>query len=95
MFHDFSEKHQLLLVEDYGDTMAAVQGLLKKHDALETDFVVHKDRCVDICNAGNKLVAAKNHHSPVITQRCQQLQVNIVSFYWNLNIIIYLYVWIG
>lgn len=58
--------------------MAAVQGLLKKHDALETDFVVHKDRCVEICNAGNKLVAAKNHHSPVITQRCEQLQVSIV-----------------
>lgn len=72
-----SEKHQLLLVEDYGDTMAAVQGLLKKHDALETDFAVHKDRCADICSLGNKLVAAKNHHAPVITQRCQQLQVGL------------------
>lgn len=72
-----SEKHQLLLVEDYGDTMAAVQGLLKKHDALETDFVVHRDRCFDICDAGNKLVAAKNHHSPIITQRCEQLRVSI------------------
>lgn len=77
LFFYFSEKHQLLLVEDYGDTMAAVQGLLKKHDALETDFVVHKERCTEICSAGNKLVVAKNHHSPVITQRCQQLQVNL------------------
>lgn len=69
-----SEKHQLLLVEDYGDTMAAVQGLLKKHDALETDFAVHKERCTEICNLGNKLIAAKNHHATVIAQRCQQLQ---------------------
>lgn len=70
-----SEKQQLLSVEDYGDTMAAVQGLLKKHDAFETDFSVHRDRCADICSAGNKLIEAKNHHADSITQRCQQLQL--------------------
>jgi len=37
-----SEKQQLLSVEDYGDSMAAVQGLLKKHDAFETDFQAHR-----------------------------------------------------
>lgn len=70
-----SEKQQLLSVEDYGDTMAAVQGLLKKHDAFETDFAVHRDRCTDICDAGLKLINEKNHHSDSISQRCQQLQV--------------------
>ncbi|XP_044730361.1 spectrin alpha chain isoform X3 [Chrysoperla carnea] len=69
-----SEKQQLLSVEDYGDTMAAVQGLLKKHDAFETDFAVHRDRCTDICDAGLKLINEKNHHSDSISQRCQQLQ---------------------
>lgn len=69
-----SEKQQLLSVEDYGDTMAAVQGLLKKHDAFETDFAVHRDRCADICNAGVKLTEANNHHADSIAQRCQQLQ---------------------
>ncbi|KAK6636692.1 hypothetical protein RUM43_010354 [Polyplax serrata] len=69
-----SEKQQLLSVEDYGDTMAAVQGLLKKHDAFETDFAAHKDRCADICNAGSGLVEGQNHHSDSIVQRCQQLQ---------------------
>ncbi|XP_026684497.1 spectrin alpha chain-like [Diaphorina citri] len=72
-----SEKQQLLSVEDYGDTMAAVQGLLKKHDAFETDFSVHRDRCADICSAGNKLIEAKNHHADSITQRCQQLQLKL------------------
>ncbi|CAG2061265.1 unnamed protein product [Timema podura] len=70
-----SEKQQLLSVEDYGDTMAAVQGLLKKHDAFETDFAAHRDRCADIAADGEKLVADKNHHSESIAQRCQQLQV--------------------
>ncbi|KAL1139006.1 hypothetical protein AAG570_009067 [Ranatra chinensis] len=69
-----SEKQQLLSVEDYGDTMAAVQGLLKKHDAFETDFAAHRERCADICSAGQSLIAANNHHSESISQRCLQLQ---------------------
>jgi len=69
-----SEKQQLLSVEDFGDNMAAVQGLLKKHDAFETDFAVHRDRCSDICEAGNQLITEGNHHSTSVGQRCQQLQ---------------------
>jgi spectrin alpha len=78
-----SEKQQLLSVEDYGDTMAAVQGLLKKHDAFETDFAAHRDRCTDICSAGEKLIADGNHHSDSIAQRCQQLQVSLCVFSSN------------
>jgi spectrin alpha len=78
-----SEKQQLLSVEDYGDTMAAVQGLLKKHDAFETDFAAHRDRCTDICSAGEKLIAGGNHHSDSIAQRCQQLQVSVCVFSAN------------
>lgn len=68
------EIKQLLSVEDYGDSMATVQGLLKKHDAFETDFAAHHDRCSDICEHGTSLVANKNHHSESISQRCVQLQ---------------------
>lgn len=69
-----TEKQQLLSVEDYGDSMAAVQGLLKKHDAFETDFAAHNDRCSDISEHGASLVANKNHHSDSISQRCAQLK---------------------
>lgn len=69
-----TEKQQLLSVEDYGDSMAAVQGLLKKHDAFETDFAAHRDRCSDISEQGSTLVANKNHHADSISQRCAQLQ---------------------
>ncbi|XP_060526882.1 spectrin alpha chain isoform X2 [Cylas formicarius] len=72
-----SEKQQLLSVEDYGDTMAAVQGLLKKHDAFETDFQAHRDRCKNISEEGARLVAAGNHHGDSVTQRCQQLQTKL------------------
>lgn len=81
--YSVSEKQQLLSVEDYGDTMAAVQGLLKKHDAFETDFAAHRDRCTDISAAGEQLIADKNHHSDSIGQRCQQLKVkgNIIFLF--------------
>nr|NVI69342.1 alpha spectrin [Cucujiformia] len=69
-----SEKQQLLSVEDYGDTMAAVQGLLKKHDAFETDFQAHRERCQNISDEGLDLVQSGNHHGEAINQRCQQLQ---------------------
>ena len=69
-----SEKQQLLTVPDLGDNMAAVQGLLKKHDAFETDISVHGDRCTDICEAGQKLIDDRNHHADSIAQRCEQLR---------------------
>ncbi|GAB6021923.1 hypothetical protein CHUAL_006086 [Chamberlinius hualienensis] len=72
-----TEKQQLLSVEDYGDSMAAVQGLLKKHDAFETDFQVHRDRCQDIDAAGKQLISENNHHADSIELRCRQLQTRL------------------
>uniref|UniRef100_A0A8C0M902 Spectrin alpha chain, non-erythrocytic 1 n=1 Tax=Canis lupus familiaris TaxID=9615 RepID=A0A8C0M902_CANLF len=51
-----NEKMTLVASEDYGDTLAAIQGLLKKHEAFETDFTVHKDRVNDVCSNGQDLI---------------------------------------
>uniref|UniRef100_A0A671XUY3 Spectrin alpha chain, non-erythrocytic 1 n=1 Tax=Sparus aurata TaxID=8175 RepID=A0A671XUY3_SPAAU len=51
-----NEKLNLVGSEDYGDTLAAVQGLLKKHEAFETDFTVHRDRVNDVCANGEELI---------------------------------------
>lgn len=32
------------------------QGLLKKHEAFETDFTVHRDRVNDVCANGEELI---------------------------------------
>ena len=32
------------------------QGLLKKHEAFETDFTVHRDRVNDVCTNGDELI---------------------------------------
>lgn len=50
-----------------------LQGLLKKHEAFEIDFAVHRDRCVGISSEGQQLIAEGNHHSDSISQRLQQL----------------------
>jgi len=55
------EKQHLLSGDDYGDTLAAVQGLLKKHGAFETDFKVHEDRCSEITSDGDKLIEAVSY----------------------------------
>lgn len=38
-----------------------IQGLLKKHEAFETDFTVHRDRVNDVCVNGEELVKKVRH----------------------------------
>ncbi|XP_055009555.1 spectrin alpha chain, non-erythrocytic 1 isoform X1 [Boleophthalmus pectinirostris] len=69
-----NEKLNLLGSEDYGDTLAAVQGLLKKHEAFETDFTVHRDRVNDVCANGEELVKKNNHHVDNISAKITALR---------------------
>lgn len=61
-----NEKLNLVGSEDYGDTLAAVQGLLKKHEAFETDFSVHRDRVNDVCSNGDELIKKVNTDNTVV-----------------------------
>uniref|UniRef100_A0A669B8N3 Spectrin alpha chain, non-erythrocytic 1 n=1 Tax=Oreochromis niloticus TaxID=8128 RepID=A0A669B8N3_ORENI len=72
-----NEKLNLVGSEDYGDTLAAVQGLLKKHEAFETDFTVHRDRVNDVCANGEELikkVLTNNHHVDNISAKMSALR---------------------
>jgi spectrin alpha len=73
------EKQHLLGGDDYGDTLAAVQGLLKKHDAFETDFQVHRGRCDEISKEGNKLIEEGNYNHDLIAQKVRTLQEKLGS----------------
>lgn len=74
-----TEKQHLLTGGDYGETMAAVQGLLKKHEVFETDFQIHRDRCTEIKNEGEKLISEGNHNADGIAQRIAGLQDKLNS----------------
>ncbi|EDL13221.1 spectrin alpha 1 [Mus musculus] len=50
------EKCALVSRGDSGDTLAATQSLLKKHEALENDFAVHKNRVQDVCAQGEDIL---------------------------------------
>uniref|UniRef100_A0A669AYG4 Spectrin alpha chain, non-erythrocytic 1 n=1 Tax=Oreochromis niloticus TaxID=8128 RepID=A0A669AYG4_ORENI len=77
-----NEKLNLVGSEDYGDTLAAVQGLLKKHEAFETDFTVHRDRVNDVCANGEEKVLnmafvylqQNNHHVDNISAKMSALR---------------------
>lgn len=43
------------ITECQGNT-SPQQGLLKKHEAFETDFTVHRDRVNDVCANGEELI---------------------------------------
>ncbi|CAD5229447.1 unnamed protein product [Bursaphelenchus okinawaensis] len=69
-----NEKQQILSSPNFGENMAAVQGLLKKHDTFDTDLETHQKRIDDIAVLGKDLINQKNHHAPEIEQRVQQLR---------------------
>lgn len=50
-----NEKQQILASDNYGENMAAVQGLLKKHDAFDNELEVHKKRVNDLIREGQQV----------------------------------------
>uniref|UniRef100_UPI00358EF662 spectrin alpha chain, non-erythrocytic 1 isoform X2 n=1 Tax=Myxine glutinosa TaxID=7769 RepID=UPI00358EF662 len=74
-----NEKLNLVASEDYGETLAAVQGLLKKHEAFETDFAVHRERVNDVCTNAEQLVQKNNHHADTIRQRVDGLRDKVTE----------------
>ena len=68
-----NEKQHVIGSREYGDSLASVQGLMKKHDAFETDFNVHKHRCAEIEQRASALVSAHNCHAAAIDECTQTL----------------------
>lgn len=72
----YSEKQQLVVVGEVGDSMAAVQGLLKKHEALEAELAARADRVKDLSAEGEALLAQGNLHADALQHRIRALQVS-------------------
>lgn len=63
------------MVGECGDSMAAVQGLLKKHEALEAELAARAERVRDLSADGERLLQAGNLHSDALAHRIRALQV--------------------
>lgn len=61
----------------YGENIAVVQGLLKKHETFDNDLVNHEKQIEDVGKQGNELVQSGNHHAPEIQQRIEQLKQHL------------------
>ncbi len=68
-----AEKQNLMAVTDVGNSMAAVQGLMKKHDAFDNDLKMHDGHVESVCREGQDLINAGNHHGDAIADRLRQL----------------------
>lgn len=51
----FHEKQQILNSPNYGENMAAVQGLLKKHEAFNVDLGIHEQRVAELQQQGQQV----------------------------------------
>lgn len=74
-----NEKSKLQKVENYGETMADVQSLLKKQEAFAADYAIHKERLKDLVEAGNKLIADGNQNSRGIEERLDDLEQRMLN----------------
>ncbi|XP_049884519.1 spectrin alpha chain isoform X2 [Pectinophora gossypiella] len=72
-----SEKQQLVVVGECGDSMAAVQGLLKKHEALEAELAARADRVRDLSQEGEQLLQQGNLHADALSHRIRALQAKL------------------
>jgi spectrin alpha len=68
------ERLHIMNNPDIGTTLVAVQGLQKKHDSFEADFIIQKERCQEILQQGQKLIEQNNHLSPQIADLMKYLQ---------------------
>ncbi len=66
-----NEKQHIISSSECGNTLAAAQGLIKKHDAFETDLNVHKERLYEIIRQGEQLIENNNHHKANIAESLQ------------------------
>ena len=68
-----TEKNKLLSDENFGNSIAAVQGLLKKQEVFENDYQMHRERFNDLVITGQGLIQEKNFYSPQIEGKLTQL----------------------
>lgn len=60
-----NEKMAFVSSEETGDTLAAVQELVKKHEAFETDLSTHRERVHKIKREGDRLVKEVSVCKPI------------------------------
>ncbi|XP_044800096.2 spectrin alpha chain, erythrocytic 1 [Bubalus bubalis] len=78
-----SEKEALVAQGDSGDTLAAIQSLQKKLEALENDFAVHEIRVQNVCAQGEDILSkvryGESQHKEKISNKIQALNEKIPS----------------
>ena len=68
------ERLHIMNNPDIGTTLVAVQGLQKKQDSFQSDFVGQNERCQEILQQGQKLIEQDNHLGTQVNDRMKSLE---------------------
>ncbi|EPQ17489.1 Spectrin alpha chain, erythrocyte [Myotis brandtii] len=75
-----NEKEAMVARGDSGDTLAATQSLLKKHEALDNDFAVHEARVQNVCAQGEGILSKEEiRHKEKISAKIEALNAKTPS----------------
>merc|ERR1712226_1030183 len=69
-----SEKQSLMSSNDFGDTLASVQGLIKKHTAFDQDVVSHTEKANLLEVRGNQLIDDNNLQADKVAEKLAHLK---------------------
>lgn len=68
------ERLHIMNNPDIGTSLVAVQGLQKKQDSFQSDFVGQNERCQEILQQGQKLIEQDNHLGTQVNDRMKSLE---------------------
>uniref|UniRef100_A0A8C9UTX8 Spectrin alpha chain, erythrocytic 1 n=2 Tax=Marmotini TaxID=337730 RepID=A0A8C9UTX8_SPEDA len=75
-----SEKAAMVAQGDSGDTLAATQNILKKHEALTNDFTIHETRVQNVCAQGEDILSKEEiQNKEKISAKIQVLSEKVPS----------------
>ncbi|VTJ82135.1 Hypothetical predicted protein [Marmota monax] len=75
-----SEKAAMVARGESGDTLAATQNILKKHEALTNDFTIHETRVQNVCAQGEDILSKEEiQNKEKISAKIQVLNEKVPS----------------
>ncbi|KAF7470862.1 spectrin alpha chain erythrocytic 1 [Marmota monax] len=75
-----SEKEAMVARGESGDTLAATQNILKKHEALTNDFTIHETRVQNVCAQGEDILSKEEiQNKEKISAKIQVLNEKVPS----------------
>jgi spectrin beta len=68
-----ADNEKIIAIDDFGSDLAGAIAALKRHEAIETDVLAHRDRCEAVARLSEQLVVAGFHGADDIADRTEAI----------------------